>query len=171
MVDLSLLQSVSYIAGALGVCIAVVYYVMNLQMARRKQKIDNTIFYGNLIHNKEQVGQWRHVLFEQQFTSFEEWDKKYRIDPEAYSNTYGTKGLLEMIGMCIQEGIVDRDLLFKRGYVVWIKVVYQKLKPWYIGMRALYNDPLYGSYAGYIYNEVMRLYPDVTIPKDRFVSP
>jgi hypothetical protein len=169
MVDMVLLQQVSYIAGALGVCVAAVYYMINLQMIRRKQKLDNTILYGNIIHNKEQVTQWRHVLFEQQYTSFEEWDKKYRVDPEAFSNIYGTKGLLEMIGMCIHEGIVDSDLIFKRGYVEWIKVVYQKLKPWYEGMRLLYNDPSYGFYADYVYDKVMKLYPEVIVPKDRFL--
>jgi hypothetical protein len=39
MVDLALLQSVSYIVGALGVCVAAIYYMMNLQITRRKMKI------------------------------------------------------------------------------------------------------------------------------------
>jgi hypothetical protein len=168
MVDLAEIQAAYYMVAATGVLIAAVFYAMNLQMARRKLKIDNTILYGNIIYDKERVTQWRHVIFEQQFTSFEEWDKKYRPDPEAFSNLYGTKGLLEMVGMCIKEGIVDPDLLYKKGYVEWIKVVYLKLKPWYIGMRALYNNLSYGYYAEYVYNDVMRLYPDVTVSKDRF---
>ena len=169
MVDVGLLQSLSYVAAAIGVCVAAVYYVMNLQMARRKLKIDNTIFYGNLITNKEMVLQWRHVLFEQQFSSFEEWDKKYRPDPEAYSNLFSTMGLLAQLGMCVQEDLVDRDMLFKRGYVTWVKAVYPKIKPIMMGIRALYNDPLYGYYSEYLYNEMMRLYPDVVAPKDRFI--
>jgi len=39
MVDLSLLQSVSYIAGALGVCVAAFYYVMNLRITQRNQDL------------------------------------------------------------------------------------------------------------------------------------
>jgi hypothetical protein len=39
MVDLALLQSVSYIAGALGVCVAAVYYVMNLRISQRNQEL------------------------------------------------------------------------------------------------------------------------------------
>jgi hypothetical protein len=39
MVDLSLLQSVSYIAGALGVCVAAVYYVINLRISQKNQEI------------------------------------------------------------------------------------------------------------------------------------
>ena len=36
MVDLALLQSLSYVAGALGVCVAAVYYVM---MVRNNEKL------------------------------------------------------------------------------------------------------------------------------------
>jgi hypothetical protein len=39
LVDLALLQSVSYIAGALGVCVAAVYYVMNLRISQRNQEL------------------------------------------------------------------------------------------------------------------------------------
>jgi hypothetical protein len=39
MVDLALLQSVSYIAGALGVCVAAVYYMMNIRISQRNQEL------------------------------------------------------------------------------------------------------------------------------------
>ena len=38
MVDLALLQSVSYIAGALGVGVAAIYYVMTLRVTQRSMK-------------------------------------------------------------------------------------------------------------------------------------
>jgi hypothetical protein len=152
------------------VCVAAIYYMMNLQMARRKQKVDNTILIGNLISNKSNVLQWHNVLFDQQFQSFEEWDKKYRLDPEAYSNFQSTMGMLSQVGMCVKEDLVDRDMLFKRGYVVWVKAIYPKIKPIIMGYRALYNDPLYHYWSEYLYTEMMRLYPDIAAPKDRFTS-
>ncbi len=167
MVDLALLQSVSYIAGALGVCVAAIYYMMNLQMARRKMKIDNTILYGNLITNKETVLQWRHVLYEQHFSSFEDWDKKYRPDPEAYSNYNATAGLLGMLGMCVQEDLVDFDMLARRGVITLILAVYPKIKPIIMGFRALYNEPLYGSYSEYLYEETVKRYPNARMPHER----
>ena len=48
MVDLSLLQSVSYIAGALGVCVAAAYYVMNLRENRKNGRVTLT---NNLMMN------------------------------------------------------------------------------------------------------------------------
>jgi hypothetical protein len=38
MVDLALLQSVSYIAGALGVCVAAIFYVLNLRISQRNMR-------------------------------------------------------------------------------------------------------------------------------------
>ncbi|MCX6654156.1 MAG: hypothetical protein NTY03_03435 [Candidatus Bathyarchaeota archaeon] len=39
MVDLALLQSVSYIAGAIGVCVAAFYYALNI---REQTRIDES---------------------------------------------------------------------------------------------------------------------------------
>ncbi len=152
--------------AATGVLVAAGYYVINLQITRRKQIIDNTILYGNLLRDKERVKQWQHVLFEQHFSSYEEWAKKYRTDPEAFSNLYSTEGLLSMIGMCIEEGVVDRELLFKRGFNVWVKILYPKILPWINGMRTRYNDPNWAYYSEYLYNEVMRLHPEIVVPED-----
>lgn len=38
MVDLALLQSISYIVGALGVCIAAIFYVLKLRISQRNMK-------------------------------------------------------------------------------------------------------------------------------------
>jgi hypothetical protein len=42
MVDLALLQTVSYIAGALGVCVAAVYYALNLREMNKNRRITLT---------------------------------------------------------------------------------------------------------------------------------
>jgi hypothetical protein len=73
------------------------------------------------------------------------------------------------MGMCVQEGLVDFDMLAKKGLVTWTLAVYPKIKPIFMGMRALYNDPLYGSYSEYLYDECVKRYPDVAAPKDRFI--
>jgi hypothetical protein len=39
MVNLALLQSASYIAGALGVCVAAIFYVLNLRISQRNQEL------------------------------------------------------------------------------------------------------------------------------------
>ena len=72
------------------------------------------------------------------------------------------------MGMCVQEDLVDFDMLAKRGLVSWTLTVYPKIKPILVSIRALYNDPLYGSYSEYLYEEVVKRYPDAAAPEDRF---
>jgi hypothetical protein len=159
-------QTLTTMFGGIGVGVAAIYYMMNLRMTRRKQIIDNTILYGNLLDNKELVKQWHQVLFEQQFSSYDEWAEKYRSDPEAFSNLYATHGLMAMLGMCLEEGIVDREVLFKRGFNIWVNVVYPRLWPWIRDMRTRYNDPNYGYYSEYFYGEAMKWSPGLYVPKD-----
>jgi hypothetical protein len=159
-------QTLTTMFGGIGVGVAAIYYMMNLRMTRRKQKIDNTILYGNFLTDKQFVKQWHNVLFEQQFSNYDEWAKKYRSDSEAFSNLYATQGTMNMIGMCVEEDIVDRELLFKRGFHVWAKAVYPVLLPWILGMRTRYNDPNYGHYSEYFYNVAMKWNPEMIRPKD-----
>jgi hypothetical protein len=59
MVDLGLLQSVSYMAGALGVCMAVSYYVIMLRNTEKTRKRDqvfqklnvNMLQYNNILYD------------------------------------------------------------------------------------------------------------------------
>jgi hypothetical protein len=53
MVDLALLQSVSYIAGALGVCVATVFYVLNLRNSIDNRKAQLIMEYNKLHTSKE----------------------------------------------------------------------------------------------------------------------
>ncbi len=62
MVDLALLQSASYIAGAIGVCVAAGYYIVNLSMSQRKAKIDTTNQLLQLIVSREGVREYLELL-------------------------------------------------------------------------------------------------------------
>jgi hypothetical protein len=57
-------------------------------------------------------------------------------------------------------------LLFDRGVNAWVVALYPKIQPWIMGMRRRYNDPLLYQYSEYLYNEVMRIYPEMKHPPD-----
>jgi hypothetical protein len=85
MVDLALLQSVSYIAGALGVCVAAFYYVMNLRETNRNRRITYTN--SVLQHLYTEEGHRREMdCYAMQWTDFEDFKRKYdsRVNPENY---------------------------------------------------------------------------------------
>jgi hypothetical protein len=167
LVELAEIQAAYYMVAATGVLVAAAFYILNLQMAHRKVRIDNTILYGNLITDKETSAAVHDVLLVQKYSSFDEWNEKYRLNSEAYSNYFAAMGLLGMLGLCVSENIVDFDLLSKRGLVTLTIAVYPKIKPIIMGYRTMYNDPSYGYWSEYLYNEVVRRNPNARISPDR----
>ena len=76
MVDIALLQSVSYIAGALGVCVAALYYVMMLRSTEKIRRRD-------LVFQRLQVPMQQHydafytVMKMTDWKTTEEFERKY----------------------------------------------------------------------------------------------
>ena len=46
-----------------------------------------------------------------------------------------------------------------------IRSTWERFEPWVTGIRASYNDPMFGGMFEYFYNETMRLYPDIQHPR------
>ena len=122
MVDLSLLQSVSYIAGALGVFIAAVFYVLNLRETTKNRRISytNTVIQQFLTEE----GQRRNIdCYSMQWTDFEDFKKKYdsRVNPENYAKRMSLWLLYDSIGYLYKSGLIDLDTVSNVGgrIIVW----------------------------------------------------
>src|SRR4030042_702934 len=83
MVDLALLQSISYMAGALGVCIAAIFYVLNLRIsqrnlreAERNKKIQLSISIADKLGSKEFRRDYL-TLWQLDWKDTEDFMKKY----------------------------------------------------------------------------------------------
>jgi hypothetical protein len=126
MVDLSLLQSVSYIAGALGVCVAASYYVMTLRITQKNQELT--------LRALEQSAKAQHQTLEtrqaqlfmnvydkasnkefgtswQKFTGYKvktwkEFAKLYTEDKEFNDAYWVTAMFFEGLGVLVREGLL-----------------------------------------------------------------
>ena len=49
---------------------------------------------------------------------------------------YFAMGMIGQLGMCFHEGLVNREMFFKRGYVTWIKYAFLKVKPFILGAES-----------------------------------
>ena len=120
MDDLSLLQSVSYIAGALGVCIAAVFYVLNLRISQRNmrqtletRKLQFVTSITNQLNSEE--GHRRYTeLMNMEWKDYDEFERKYGSDNNLDNAakrfcvwyTYNT------LGMLVREKLVEPELLY-----------------------------------------------------------
>ena len=83
MVDIVLLQSLSYVAAAIGVCVAAFYYVMTLrvQQANMKEAMNSrrATFSSNQLQYSGSV-EWARLMLEvigMQWSDFDDFMKRY----------------------------------------------------------------------------------------------
>ena len=136
MVDLALLQSVSYMAGALGVCVAAIYYVMTLRTQRTNIKTTLETRQMQLYvqalqetRTREFVRDWIEIAYHQNFKDYEDWRSKYgpSLNPDAYTAWVHVTQLYQGIGYLVQSRVLDSEKLSKyiqpRSFIfLWEKI-------------------------------------------------
>jgi len=183
------LQSVSYIAGALGVCVAAAYYVMNLRISQRNQELNlkaqqqsadtrqaqflMQIF--NTINEKEFQRDWMEMLWSWKWKDYDEYIEKYGTDPEKVAQLNHILQTYEGLGVLLENKLVDSKMLYKM--VTWGPLLtWEKygpmMKEWgrrtgepkmYPGFEFLYGvlSGLYEAEHGYRYGHKVRSMDDV----------
>jgi hypothetical protein len=136
MVDLALLQSVSYIAGALGVCVAAVYYVMTLktQQANVKETANNrrAMFSSNVMEyasSEEWSMRWIELM-SMQWSDFEDFKKKYdsAAEPKLFAKRSSVFFRYDLLGSQLRSGVITIDDI--NTAVGWaIVLLWLKFKP------------------------------------------
>ncbi|MGD0805705.1 MAG: hypothetical protein ABSA11_16715 [Candidatus Bathyarchaeia archaeon] len=110
MVDVSLLQSASYVAAAIGVCVAAFYYALNLRETNKNRRITFTNSVIQQLLTEEGV---RKELdcYSMQWTDFDDFKRKYdsRVNPENYSKRSSLWYLYESLGYLYRSGVIDLD--------------------------------------------------------------
>ncbi|MCX6653605.1 MAG: hypothetical protein NTY03_00635 [Candidatus Bathyarchaeota archaeon] len=176
MVDLSLLQSVSYIAGAFGVCVAAFYYVMNLRISQRNQeqtletrKLQFVTGITNQLNTEE--GHRRYgELMNMEWKDYDDFERKYGSEnnAEAASRRYATWNSYNEIGSMLRKGIVEADDLYDTGANGTI-FVWAKYKPVVEEIRRRYLGQGYLTGFEYLAGEMLRVArkrdPSYSIPE------
>ncbi len=161
MVDLVLLQSVSYIAGALGVCVAAAYYVMNLGETRKNRRVVMT---SSLIQpfTSLESGKVFIDLLSADWSDFDDFVKKYdsHVNPDYFAKRMSFWTLCDLIGYQFKSGLIDNETVYSvlRGYIVngWLK-----FKPIIYEYRRRHEFPAdaYDNFE-YLANELSKMYKE-----------
>jgi hypothetical protein len=110
MVDLVVLQSLSYVAAAIGVCVAAFYYTLTLRETTRNRKIAYTTNFMQSFYSKENSRRFIDLL-DMQWKDFDDFYKKYdsRVNPENFADRWSFLGMLDVLGYQYKAGLVDID--------------------------------------------------------------
>jgi hypothetical protein len=157
LIDPGLVSLIELGVLTVGVAIAVLE-IRNMSQTRRTEV---TLQFFDKFTRPEFSEQYRHVVFEQQFESYEEWFEKYgpTINPEAYNNMLAVVGVNNSTGRLLRKGIADPDFVFDFMPPYADVRLWEKLKPFVEGRRRLWKSPRYLESFEYLYDEAKKRLP------------
>jgi len=160
-------ETVVEIVPVIGLTIALLYYAMNLRNQNITRKAQLTMNFYTHVTKREFWQQFINVVFHQQFKTIEEWDEKYgpQENPDAATDLYTTMQIFEGAGTLLKEGVIEADLLFRYLPKIIIGTAWERYEPWITGLRASYNDPMFGEMFEYLKDEAKKQYPDIKKPR------
>ena len=120
MVDLALLQSVSYIAGALGVCVAAIFYVLNLRISQRnmRQTLETRKlqFVTSITSQLNSEEGWRRYgdLLNMEWKDYDDFERKYGSDYnlDNFAKRMSVWYTFNTLGMLVREKLIEPELLY-----------------------------------------------------------
>ncbi|MCJ7574033.1 hypothetical protein MUO93_07205 [Candidatus Bathyarchaeota archaeon] len=153
MVDVSLLQSLSYVAAAIGVCAAAIYYMMvlratqtnmRLTLETRKLQFINDVNTG--LMTEEGLKRYA-TLLNMEWRDYDDFERKYgsdyNLDNFAMRNSAWNG--YDLFGAMLRHGLVDAETLYNSvttgPFMLWAKFedVIREQRRRYVGADYLAN--------------------------------
>ena len=169
MVDAELLQTVqivSQLATALGVCIAAIYYVLNLRVSQRNAELSlkqqqtletrQAQMFNNIydkITEKELIKSWSSIM-SSNWSNYQEFTE-LRKNPEWYDAFLYVNGTFEGIGVLVKEGILDIRWVALM-ITSWTTAYWEKIRDAIYEHKRVTGSKRLCSEYEYLYNELLK---------------
>ena len=163
MVDLALLQSISYIAGALGVCIGGLSFAFNMRASQRNmkqtletRKLQFVTSITNQLNSEE--GHRRYTeLMNMEWKDYDDFERKYGSDYnlDNAAKRFCVWGTYNTLGMLVREKLVEPELLYP--ILSGVLNHWTKFKDVIKEQRKVYSSKDSFSDFEFLYNEIHRV--------------
>ena len=157
MVDLALLQSISYMAGALGVCVAALSFAFNIRATTKTRRANLTNTLMNSFLSEEGMRRWSDLEI-MEWKDFEDFRKKYdsTVNTGNYVKRQAFWNTCDLIGYQYREGLVDIGTVYNAGGI-FISYSWLKFRPIIEEYRKTeYGVDDYENYE-YVANELLKM--------------
>jgi hypothetical protein len=182
MVDVSLLQSLSYAAAAIGVCAAAIYYMMVLMATQTNMRLTLETRRIGLIDSiitrtiNEEGYRSFFELLRYEWKDYEDFERKYgsENDVDDAAKRHAMWHEYNSLGMMLRKGLVNAEGLHDSGARGAI-FLWEKYKPIIEENRRRYNGKNYLKDLEYLAGEMLRVVkerdPSYRIPEalDKYV--
>ena len=164
MVDVSLIQPVSQVAAAIGVCVAAIYYVMVLREQRRNTKLtletrQAQVFrdFHKTMESYEFTKMFQEIFYDWNWVDFNDFMAKYgKNDIDARTKMTIVFGYFEGIGIMTRRGLISVDLVYEFYYNTII-AFWEKYAVIVGGLRVMFGSPQFYEPVEWLYGEMKRL--------------
>jgi len=158
LVDLALLQSVSYIAGALGVCVAAAYYIINLRINMKAKEMEICRYITDRMTSDTGM-QTYGILMQKnvEWKDHNDFMKKYGYDNVEFFGHWTSWFLLaDTLGYIVKNKIARVETIYDLGGWGFIRV-WEKYKGFILSRREVaYGSDFYASFE-YFAGEMLRI--------------
>ncbi len=166
MVELVVLQSLSYMAGAIGVCIAAIYYVFTLRNTTNERR-RQTLMMRMPALDKEYYNNYFAVLNMRDCETPEEFFEKHESLSEDLAKIVYVMNVYNTIGQLYMDGLIGIEEVSKIAQPYPIIMLFERFWWLIVGNRKNYLGedmiPEYFVPLEFLYREMKRRYPKVKI--------
>jgi hypothetical protein len=157
LVDVGLLQSLSYVAAAIGVCTAAAYYVMNLRYQNRTRQAQLFMQVHARWADRAFIKGFYDILNIWDWKDFDDWGSKYgqRSNEEAFLTFCEIIWYFDGVGLLVREGLIDIGLV-EAIYLDRVINLWEKGYTLAMGLRELNQNPDYYGNFEYLYREMKK---------------
>ena len=159
---IQIVQMVSWVATALGVCVAAVYYIMTLRNSEKTRR--NDIISNRLqLRSLEYYLVYNEVMKMTDWSTWEEFSDKYgrANNWEAYAKWSYLMGNYDHIGKLLKDKIVDEEQLFDLYSLPTIIRCWEVFELAIKGVRDVLGYPETFKSFEFLYNVAKRKYPSI----------
>jgi hypothetical protein len=155
------IQTISILFAGLSICLAAFYYINILKSnneARQRELMYLRFQYNDL----EYMETFTYVM-SKPIKTHEEFREHFDPieKPEAFAKYIFLGTRYQNLGLMLQEGKIDADLLFKIFTPRTIMQIWEKILPHESETRKRFNDPDHYSAFEYLYNEAKKRHPEI----------
>jgi hypothetical protein len=128
-IDLSWLQPVSWIAAAFGVCLAALYYAMNLRETSVNRRIALTTALLQPFMSEEGTKLWWDLM-SMEWKDWDDFKKRYdsRVNSENFTKRFAFWSLCNNLGHLYKTNMIDLETIYYASNVK-IQYTWEKFKP------------------------------------------
>ena len=111
---------------------------------------------------------WVSFVNNMDFSTYEEWGEKYGpyANPEAAKHWFTIHSFYEAVGQRIIDGSMELEKALSNNIDAMVVLFWEVSRPIFMEWRKRFNTPHHGKGVEYLYNEIIRVHPELTLPRD-----